>query len=490
MLSRRLTCLALIAAACSSCTPPEAPQPSAHGTLHNRWQETPDDSATVLLSGTTGVPEVRIEGLPAEVVTDRTGAYAVTLPKGWSGTVKPVRQGYTFEPQSRTYSAMDHGQSHQDYQFRCETLAVSGSVGIQDVRLTGLPGGPFTGPDGCYSAAVPYGWAGRVRPEKAGWTFRPEARDYLEVLQDLPHEHYLAQSVQEGSQQEVSDLNIPVVMAERDGEPSFLILSGRFSLQGIPIERAEISASNGGTTTVTDPNGDFEVNVPYNWTGDLTLNKNGLFIRPNTWHFANVTHNLRVNPLEAGPDPNQYPWPTAPYPTESKAGQRRTLIAATQDLEPKAYAELQEDLLVMAQILQDRINGPACPVQARGLYIQDYGALFWVPTDLILTRPQTEPLAGDPNDSIWDQTRRRLLTDPNQAGDLSTLGVLDRLIEALKQAIHLRHVPDHAWITVSVQGPIPSKTLTVRVRRHLIDDLAQAVLAPDAFREKIDLCLY
>jgi hypothetical protein len=84
---------------------------------------------TFIISGTVtheveGLP-VGLEGVtmdgfpvaynPTPVVTNGTGYYSGTVPYGWSGTVTPGKTGYTFIPDSTTYTDVTTNQT-QDYE--------------------------------------------------------------------------------------------------------------------------------------------------------------------------------------------------------------------------------------------------------------------------------------------------------------------------------------------------------------------------------------
>ncbi len=56
------------------------------------------------ISGSVGLSGVVLSGLPGSPVSDTSGNYLAIVPCGWSGTVTPVRWGYTFSPASTTYS--------------------------------------------------------------------------------------------------------------------------------------------------------------------------------------------------------------------------------------------------------------------------------------------------------------------------------------------------------------------------------------------------
>ncbi|MBN1347146.1 MAG: M6 family metalloprotease domain-containing protein [Phycisphaerae bacterium] len=48
-------------------------------------------------------------------ITDVHGNYEVEVRKGWSGTITPSKPGYTFTPETRTYTAVDDDVDDQDY---------------------------------------------------------------------------------------------------------------------------------------------------------------------------------------------------------------------------------------------------------------------------------------------------------------------------------------------------------------------------------------
>lgn len=70
---------------------------------------------TCHISGTVGMPDVILQGMPGEPLTDSRGQYRATVEYGWSGTVTPRRDGCQFEPPSRTYRNIIEDLSNQDY---------------------------------------------------------------------------------------------------------------------------------------------------------------------------------------------------------------------------------------------------------------------------------------------------------------------------------------------------------------------------------------
>ena len=51
----------------------------------------------------TGLSGVEMQGLPDNPVTDENGFYSATVPYGFSGTVRPVKKGYFFQPTTKSY---------------------------------------------------------------------------------------------------------------------------------------------------------------------------------------------------------------------------------------------------------------------------------------------------------------------------------------------------------------------------------------------------
>lgn len=70
---------------------------------------------TYAISGKVEIPGVEMQGLPRNPVTDERGYYTSTIDYGWAGTVKPVREGYTFNPPRRNYSKVIVNLTNQNY---------------------------------------------------------------------------------------------------------------------------------------------------------------------------------------------------------------------------------------------------------------------------------------------------------------------------------------------------------------------------------------
>jgi hypothetical protein len=74
---------------------------------------------TFIISGTTDVSGVVMTGLPGRpVTTDKNGYYSATVEYGWSGTVKPKKDGFVFEPPELRYSRVMKDLTNNDYSPR------------------------------------------------------------------------------------------------------------------------------------------------------------------------------------------------------------------------------------------------------------------------------------------------------------------------------------------------------------------------------------
>jgi hypothetical protein len=56
---------------------------------------------TYVISGSTGEPGVKLNGLPGDPVSDQAGRYSAVVDYGWSNIVTPEKEGYQFEPSNR-----------------------------------------------------------------------------------------------------------------------------------------------------------------------------------------------------------------------------------------------------------------------------------------------------------------------------------------------------------------------------------------------------
>jgi len=214
---------------------------------------------THTISGSVGVQGVVMQGLPNNPVTDESGYYIAIVKWGWTGTVTPRKDGWTFEPASKTYPEITGDQDNQDYRATPVTYTISGSLGMADVQLTGLPGEPVTGSDGKYSVIVEYGWNGTVIPLKDGYEFNPKDRSYRNVGTDMPRQDYSAKRI---------TITISGTTREAGVE-----------MRGFPSK------------VTTDNTGNYTTTVDWGWSGAVKPEKQGYTFMPEEIPYTSITFN-------------------------------------------------------------------------------------------------------------------------------------------------------------------------------------------------------
>ncbi|MFB0553061.1 MAG: hypothetical protein ACETWQ_07070 [Phycisphaerae bacterium] len=333
---------------------------------------------TLTISGSVGMDGVTMDGLPGNPVTSGGGLYSTTVDYGWSGTVAPIKEGYEFTPPSNVYSLISKDQKSQNYTSKEITFAISGSVGTGSAIMKGFPGkAVISKEDGTYSAVVNYGWSGAVTPTKAGYNFDPPEIQYPELFGPEFDQNYIPMLLKQtisGTMR--SDKDEPVedvfVLADSGGGSTTTNANGEYELTvdygwrgtitptkvgytfrptnkpypvvtrdqtnqdysailrtftisnavmvgGTPVEGVQVSANNGGGTAITDSRGRFTVEVPYDWSGEITLSREGFEFPSKS--YTNITENYRDDLPESARRPaprvvEPTPTPSEPTPTE------------------------------------------------------------------------------------------------------------------------------------------------------------------------------
>lgn len=225
---------------------------------------------TFTISGTTridGAPMegVAMAGLPGNPVTGSDGAYKAIVDYGWSGSVTPIKDGYIFTPNTKSYAAIIRDMPNQSYTCALLTFTISGSAEVEGVTMNGLPGNPKTGRNGMYSATVKFGWSGTVKPTKQGHTFEPAEMPYIDVTSSYPNQDYAA----------IVDT---------------FTISGTTGMDGVEMKGLP------GTTVFTDENGYYSTSVEWGWSGTVKPEKAGYKFEPATMIYTKLTSD-KVNQI-------------------------------------------------------------------------------------------------------------------------------------------------------------------------------------------------
>ncbi len=123
---------------------------------------------TYIISGNAGVAGAVLDYTGGTTTANTNGNYTITVPYGWSGTVRPSLAGYTFSPDRIDYTDALADFTIQNYTATLITYTISGNAGNMGVTLTyvvdSVTKTVTSDRKGAYILSVPYGWSGDVVP--------------------------------------------------------------------------------------------------------------------------------------------------------------------------------------------------------------------------------------------------------------------------------------------------------------------------------------
>ena len=309
-------------------------------------QDYTPSALTYVISGTAGMAGVQMKGLPGDPITDENGYYSTTVEYGFSKTVEPTLAGYTFKPASKIYTKVNSDRLNDDYTAEGITITISGTTRMEGVVMNGLPDNPITGKDGSYSVTVAYGWSDTVTPMKDGYTFTPESKPYVAVTKDMTNQSYSAKPItytisgsttvpgvaikvfpgkavtsnssgtysatvsygwsgmitpsKNGYDFDPPNIQLDNILGDetnQDFMPTIQkhTVSGKIlSEKGQPIADVYIMADGGGTSA-TSADGEYEVLVDHGWRGKITPTREGYTFRPTNKQYSIVTSDQKQN---------------------------------------------------------------------------------------------------------------------------------------------------------------------------------------------------
>ena len=247
----------------------------------------------------------------------------------------------------------------------------------------------------------------------------------------------------------------------------------------------------------------------------------------------------------------------------------RSLVIPRDAADAKSLAETEEDMSVMARILEKAANGKpekgerhtssyvwtaGGSITPKNLYIDGYGALFFMNVNYPLLPPAAKEKPAEPkseSDSEWDKTYKELYRPQSSSSDYNykfefldssnpfgasgpaeeydedkVTELKENLAAALKNASHIRRLKGDESVTVVVTGrspgsggrttvhrsqnnnssstssssvwvatpragsQAPAARLVIRARRFDIESFQKDRLTADDFRKKVTMFIY
>ena len=229
---------------------------------------TPPSTNTIsgtILRRDNGMPAIGVQLLTSDgnsVTTDVNGAYSVSVPFEWTGSIAPASTfGGLFRPAALAYTMVRASISGQDYLWTppapvivgmvTNTTAPFGGVANVTIAFSGSSATQVvTGADGSYRISMPFGWAGTATPAHPwGGTFAPAHMPLVDMSTNFIYTQNYAWT-----------------------PPTMLTISGSVwrSDTLANVTNVVFTFSGGILPVGTDTNGNYLVSVPAGWTGTMT----------------------------------------------------------------------------------------------------------------------------------------------------------------------------------------------------------------------------
>jgi len=224
-------------------------------------------SGYVQTSGGAEVEGVNVAGDngAGSAVTAADGAYSITVPNHWSGTITVNKSGWLITPASKIYNRVHADIANENY--TAYQPKISGYVKKTDSTVlsgatVSASGGATTttNTSGYYEIVVPYGWSGNITATLTGYYFT--AKNYTNVTTDQANQDFSGY------------------------QPT---ISGVITSYGVALEGVTLTASNGGGTAITNSSGNYNLTISYGWSGTITPSKPQYTFTPANKIYSNIT---------------------------------------------------------------------------------------------------------------------------------------------------------------------------------------------------------
>jgi hypothetical protein len=211
----------------------------------------------------SGISGVVLQGL-TNTSTDYYGNYTAYVPSGFSGTVTPIKEGFSFSPASLSVSNIAN-PVQQNITTTKKTYTISISIkspvqqsGVAGIQATELLNEPFSNSAGTINVTVYHGWSGIANFAKDGWTINPYSLSFANISSNTNYNvtagFRVSGYIYDDNGAAISDVH----------------------LQGFP------------SSVFSNASGYYLAYLDSGWTGTVTPVKNGISFSPNTRVLTNL----------------------------------------------------------------------------------------------------------------------------------------------------------------------------------------------------------
>ncbi|WLT32292.1 multicopper oxidase domain-containing protein [Geothrix sp. PMB-07] len=208
------------------------------------------------------LPGVTLNYPGGRTTTGTDGRYTLAFTPGWSGTITPSRNGYTFTPPSTAYAAIT-ASTVTNYTAISNAI-ISGRVYIASnpvqplngivISFSNGGGTALTDSTGQYSQTVPAGWSGTATATAPGYLFTPASRTFFGVTTPQTARDFVA--------------TIGVIVTGKVSNFAALTSGGL-------VQPVSIRFGNLGSVLTSTLDGSYSFTVNSGWTGTITPSLNG-----------------------------------------------------------------------------------------------------------------------------------------------------------------------------------------------------------------------
>ena len=356
-------------------------------------------------------------------LTDSSGFYMIDVDFGWSGTITPIKIGTSFEPSSLFYTQITDNYYNQNFEATQSRYIISGM--IKDIDNKPLPKVLIryaenetveTDDNGNYQLHIDYKWSGVIIPEKMGYHFIPDNRQYYDVIVSSQNQDFTASqenynifgNIINTKQQPMSNVTISIgdqyIMTDRDGvfhavinygwsglikpqrtgfnfEPAYYEISElhedqintnftasiiSYSISGKilnkskePLRNISILFNNGGGLAITDDKGLYTHHVKYGWSGNAIPKGENIHFRPSYYLYDIITNDISEQNFSAETnqiDENMPDWNI----DETQYAYQMTITCI---LNNKKNEQINQANALLAAFVGNDVSGIAQPVE-------------------------------------------------------------------------------------------------------------------------------